>query len=203
MKTETRAFAGLRAEIANEAARIICEQGVRDYRLAKDKALQRLAPGQRGPVPSNLEIEAAVRQHMDLFDPVGVGELRRSLLATALQAMKLCAEFQPRLVGGVLSGVVTPSSVVQLHLFADSDEAVDLHLAAAGIPYDGGERRVRHPNGKYLSIPLCHFIAGEHEVELAIFDLGAVRWSPLSPIDGKPMARADRSQVARMAAGQI
>ena len=52
--------------------------------------------------------------------PLAVVALRiRKLRATALQAMKLLAQFDPRLVGGVISGAVSDANRVQLHAFLD------------------------------------------------------------------------------------
>jgi hypothetical protein len=45
-----------RLGVANEAARIMREEGVRDYLLAKRKAAQRLGITDRGALPGNDEI---------------------------------------------------------------------------------------------------------------------------------------------------
>jgi hypothetical protein len=56
-----------RLVLAQEAARIIVDHGVRDYRVAKQKAAERLGVGSRGSLPGNTEIEAAVAEHLQLF----------------------------------------------------------------------------------------------------------------------------------------
>ena len=56
-----------RQVIAQEAARIIVNHGVRDYRVAKQKAAERLGVNSRGSLPGNAEIEAAVAEHLQLF----------------------------------------------------------------------------------------------------------------------------------------
>ena len=53
-----------RKVVAQEAARIIVNQGVRDYRLAKQKAAERLGLNSRGALPSNAEIEKAVADYL-------------------------------------------------------------------------------------------------------------------------------------------
>ena len=56
-----------RVRIAQEAARIIREQGVRDYLVAKKKAAQRLAIFDRNVLPSNTEIAEALAEQQRLF----------------------------------------------------------------------------------------------------------------------------------------
>ncbi len=190
---------GLRELLAAEAARLICEQGIHDYRLAKDKALRRIG-GSRRTLPSNLEVDDAVIRYLSMYE-----ERTRALLqeyrATAIRVLTLCAPFQPRLVGDVLRGVATEFSVVQLHLFTDVPEQVDIHLANRGIPYDEDDKRFRHPDGRHIEVPSCHLLAGQHAVELAIFGADDLRWAPLSPISGKPMQRADLAAVEALQAG--
>jgi hypothetical protein len=48
-----------RQMLAQEAARIIVNQGIRDYGLAKKKAAERLGLNSRGSLPGNAEIEQA------------------------------------------------------------------------------------------------------------------------------------------------
>jgi hypothetical protein len=57
-----------RLMVAQEAARIIVNQGLRDYGLAKKKAAERLGLNTRGSLPGNAEIEQAVSEHLQLFD---------------------------------------------------------------------------------------------------------------------------------------
>ena len=87
----------MRHAVADEAARIMREQGVDDYLLAKRKAADRLGVTDASILPRNTEIEAALVAHQRLFaadrHETGLAELRRS----ALEAMRLMADFQPRL----------------------------------------------------------------------------------------------------------
>ena len=118
----------MRHAVAEEAARIMREQGVDDYLLAKRKAADRLGVTDASILPRNTEIEAALVAHQRLFaadrHESSLAELRRS----ALEAMRLMADFQPRLVGPVLAGTASPHSEINLHLFTESPEAVSLRL---------------------------------------------------------------------------
>ena len=56
-----------RRMLAQEAARIIVEQGIQDFRVAKNKAAERLGLKDRGSLPGNSEIQQAVGEHLQLF----------------------------------------------------------------------------------------------------------------------------------------
>ena len=189
----------VRERIAKEAARLMCEAGIRDFQLAKRKALQRLRiPDQRN-LPSNGEIESAVSEYQRLFrahsQPRRLAELR----GTALRAMRFLARFQPRLVGAVLSGTADEHSEVCLHLFAETAEEVGLFLLDNGVPHEHGERAMRLAGDDSERLPTCRFIAEDVPVELVIFAERARRRVPLSPVDGRPMQRAALQAVEALA----
>lgn len=192
----------LRVEIAQEAARLICEQGLRDYGQAKAKALSSRGSG-RGAAPSNQEIADCVLEYLRVFEPETWRARLLVLRETALRAMQLCRDYQPRAVGAVVNELATLRSPVQIHLFCPYDEVLDLLLDEQQIPFDAIERRYRHPGGQELRRPVCAFVAGEVEVELTPFGEDDLRWSPLSPVDGRPMTRWTEAElkqaIARMA----
>ncbi|MCK7515603.1 MAG: nucleotidyltransferase domain-containing protein [Desulfobacterales bacterium] len=70
--------------------------------------------------------------------------LRLRLLA--LSWLELFAPFRPYLVGSVLTGTVTEQSDIDLHLFADSSEEVELFLAEREIPYQPETVSIRYGN---------------------------------------------------------
>src|SRR3982074_66770 len=71
----------------------------------------------------------------------------------ALNAMLYLHEFEPRLVGAVLSGTATEHSDVQLHLFTDRAESVTIKLMDEGIPHEVTEKRVRMSAERVLAYP--------------------------------------------------
>jgi hypothetical protein len=185
----------LRQAVAEEAARIMREQGVDDYLLAKRKAAGRLGVTDASILPRNTEIEAALVAHQRLFaadrHEASLADLRRS----ALQAMRLMADFQPRLVGPVLTGTASPHSEINLHLFSDSPEAVSLRLEERGVPHEVLERRLRYERERIVSYPALRFVAGRQTVDAVVFPLDGIRQAPSSPVDGKPMRRAGAAEV--------
>ncbi|HSQ70614.1 MAG TPA: hypothetical protein VLM41_11060 [Steroidobacteraceae bacterium] len=185
----------LRAAVAEEAARIMREQGVEDYLLAKRKAAERLGVTDASILPRNREIEAALVAHQRLFasdrHQQDLAQLRRS----ALQAMQLMAEFEPRLVGPVLAGTASAHSDINLHLFADTTESVTLRLAERGVPHEILERRLRFERDRTVPYPAVRFVAGRQTVDAVVFPLDGIRQSPTSPVDGRPMRRASAAEV--------
>ena len=73
-----------RMVLAQEAARIIVEQGIEDYRSAKLKAAERLGMSTRGALPGNPEIEKAVAEHLQLFGRESHSDLLRLLRRAAV-----------------------------------------------------------------------------------------------------------------------
>ena len=192
-----------RERIAKEAARLMCEAGIRDFQLAKRKAIQRLRIADRRLLPSNEEIEAAVSEYQRLFrsdtQPQRLAVLRR----TAVRAMRFLAPFHPRLVGAVLSGTADEHSEVCLHIFAETPEEVGLFLIDKGIPHEHGERVVRLASDDTQRLPTCRFMADDVPVELVVFSARARRRVPLSPIDGRPMQRAALRAVEALAGDPV
>ncbi|RPI15922.1 MAG: hypothetical protein EHM60_03265 [Lysobacterales bacterium] len=185
----------LRQAVAEEAARIMREQGVEDFLQAKRKAADRLGVTDASILPRNTEIEAALVAHQRLFGAdrheAGLADLRRS----ALEAMRLMADFQPRLVGPVLTGTASRHSEINLHLFTESAEAVSIRLEERGIPHEVVERRLRYERDRLVSYPALRFVAGQQTVDAVVFPLDGIRQSPASPVDGKPMRRASVAEV--------
>jgi hypothetical protein len=190
----------LRSAVAQEAARLMAEHGIQDYLLAKRKAAERYGVFDGGMLPKNTEIEAALISHQRLF---GAAQHERSLQEqrqVAAEAMRVLEKFEPRLVGPVLSGSATEFADIQLHVFSDNAEAVYTHLIDGRYEYEVLERRMRLAPGRELSVPSVRFGIGEVTVEAFVFPRDGIRQAPVSPVDGKPMRRADRREVLEMLA---
>jgi hypothetical protein len=185
----------LRQAVADEAARIMREQGVDDFLLAKRKAADRLGVTDASILPRNKEIEAALMAHQRLFaadrHEADLAVMRRS----ALEAMRLMSDFQPRLVGPVLTGTASAHSEINLHLFTESPEAVSIRLEERGVPHEVLERRLRYERDRTVTYPALRFVAGRQTVDAVVFPLDGIRQAPCSPVDGKPMRRASTAEV--------
>jgi hypothetical protein len=188
----------LRQRIAQISARLMVQEGITDYQQAKHKAATQLGISHTRNLPKNSEIEAEILLYQRLFQaniqPYRLHHLRK----VALQAMQLFTAFTPRLVGSVLQGTAHQYSDITLHLFTYSSEEVALFLLEKKIPYQLTEQRFRLP--QLVSFPSFRFMAGEESIVLVVFGIDDIRWSPPSPLDGKPMRRADIQRVEQLLA---
>ena len=192
----------MRLALAQEAARVMAEHGIRDFLAAKRKAAERFGLVDSAVLPKNTEIEAALAQYQRLFVAESHAELLLTRRRAAVQAMRCLADFTPRLVGSVLSGTATAHCDVQLHLFADSAESVLINLMDQAIPYEVTERRVKMNVERVLAYPAVCFALDDQGIEATVFHADGIRQAPVSPVDGKPMRRATVAEVEALIEGQ-
>ena len=105
----------MRLHLAQRAAQILLESGNRDFHAAKQKAAQQLGAADTKSLPSNSEIELALVEYQRLFRANSQPEHLDRLRQIAIEAMRFLYEFNPRLVGSVLSGTADEHSVIRLH----------------------------------------------------------------------------------------
>jgi hypothetical protein len=185
----------LRRAMAQEAARIMAEHGIHDYLTAKRKAAERYGNPDDASWPRNTEIEAALIEYQRLFAADTHGSSLQRLRGAALNAMRRLTRFEPRLVGPVLTGTATSHSDVQLHLFSDQPELVGLELFDRGVEHEVTERRHRMNAEQVRAFPGLRFEVDGETVEATVFPLDGIRQAPVSPVDGRPMRRADMTEL--------
>ena len=195
--------AGGTVELALEAARIFVEESLTDYATAKRKAAERMGLGSRAAMPDNARVQAEVIAYQRLFGGAGYAQRLKRMRVTAVQAMKLLAEFDPRLTGGAITGAIGEAHRVQLHCFPDKAEMVDVFLADRGIESREDERDFRYSDGHIESVPMVRFDAGGIGVDVALFEPGQERRAPLSPTDGLPAKRLTLMQAEALAVEPI
>lgn len=184
-----------RVRLAQEAARIMTEHGVRDYSLAKRKAAERLGILDEEALPRNAEIEAALRERHRLFQHQAQPGWLRARRETAVAAMRFFAAFEPRLVGSVLEGTADEHSAVSLHVFSDDPHAVRHFLERHRIPYDERTRRLRHDRERGEEFPVYVFSADGITIDLTVMPRDGLRQAPLDRVDSRPMRRASLAAV--------
>jgi len=185
----------LRRQIAAEAARLIAEQGLRDYHAAKLKAASRFGLPEALPLPRNVEIEEALRQHQRLFQSDSQPRHLVRLRHAAIEAMRFFHAFEPRLVGPVLEGTADEFSAVCLHVFTDDLGELCECLQAGGIPFDLEDRRLRISRSEEANFPALAFRAGGTPIDLTAFARDGLRQAPLDRISERPMQRAALTDV--------
>ncbi|MEO7067550.1 MAG: hypothetical protein ABI114_11620 [Rhodanobacter sp.] len=186
-----------RLRIAQEAARLISEHGIRDFHHAKLKAAERLRISDTQSLPQNAEVEQALREHQRLFLAGSQPRWLHQRRLAAVDAMHFLAAFEPRLIGAVLEGTADAHSPVCLHVFSDDADAVTRYLRDNGVPAEIQARHLQHhhPDDDQTEYPVLLFNAGELPFDLTVLPRDALRQAPRDPIDDRPMRRASLSQL--------
>ncbi len=190
----------MRARVAEEAARIMIEQGIRDFAQAKRKAAERLRLGTRGALPSNAMIEERLAARQRIFESEDHPDRLATKRQLALEVMDVLADFEPRLVGTVLHGTATLNCAVELHAFSDEPELVSAVLASRGWETRSVERRSRRTRSETVRVPAYRFAIDTHDLVVEVHPRDGIRQAPLSPIDQRPMRRAGRKTVEELLA---
>jgi hypothetical protein len=144
----------LAATLAAAAARLVVEEGL-EYAAAKRRAARdvgALRGGSRVELPSNEDVEDAVREHIELFCADTQPAELQALRALALQWMERLAEFRPHLSGAVWRGTATRQSSIHLDLYADDAKAPEIALINLGIDYDTAELARGGRRGEPMSV---------------------------------------------------
>lgn len=185
----------MRLRLAQEAARILLDSGSRDFALAKRKAAEHLSAQDTRQMPSNLEIEQALAEYQRLFRADSQPQHLQRLRECAYEAMQFFEDFAPRLVGPVLSGTADVNTPVSLHVFSDTPEAINLLLMNKSIPFEAGDKRLRTREDNYQLFPMVSFFVEQVRIEVIIFPVSKRIPPPLSPVDGRPVQRANLASV--------
>ena len=185
----------LRRRVALEAARLISEHGLRDFRAAKRKAAERLGIRDEAGLPKNSEVQEALREHQRLFHGEDQPRQLRALREAACEAMRYFARFEPRLVGSVLDGTANTFSPVSLHLFCETPESVLAFLNDSGIAFDEDSRRLRLDTERSADFPVLRINQSGVDFDLTVLPLDAIRQAPLNRGGEHPMQRAALAAV--------
>lgn len=144
MKTTSSKNSQLRLRIAQVAAQLMVEHGIRDYAFAKRKAARQLGVTDTHVLPSNEEIEDALRSYHALYSPVEHDTMLRAQREQALDILKVFERFDPALVGSVLNGSATEHANIEIELYADASKEFEQFLINEGASFKVADRHGRH-----------------------------------------------------------
>jgi hypothetical protein len=133
----------MREQLAQQAAKLMAEDGITDHAFAKRKAARQLGAADTQHLPSNQEVDDALHSYRLLFQRDSHPGILYQLREEALAIMQLLESFHPYLTGSVLSGTAGEHSDINLILFSDDAKAVLLFLLKHNIEFEDGEWRVR------------------------------------------------------------
>jgi hypothetical protein len=142
----------MRARIAQLAARLMAEDGISDYGLAKRKAARQAGTPDTRNLPDNIEIEQALLEYQQLYQAEEQTQRLDTLRQAAADLMSRLRRFNPHLVGAILSGTAVRYSDVELHLFTDEVKELEMFLINEGLEFKfredryniGGQNRIVH-----------------------------------------------------------
>ncbi|MGC2518984.1 MAG: hypothetical protein WA373_07750 [Burkholderiales bacterium] len=187
----------MRTRIAMAAARIMAEDGVEDFALAKRKAARQLGAEDTQSLPKNEEIEAELRAYQSLYQGEEQRERIKHLRARALEAMRALAQFRPHLAGPVLKGTAGRYSDVDLQLFTDDSKAVEMFLLSRNIAYDISDQR-HFAGDQARAVSILKLEWQGVPVNLAIYAANDERGSLKTSMAGRPMQRAGIQVVSQL-----
>jgi hypothetical protein len=197
MSRKTNRLTGTRARIAAAAARLMAEDGIDDFALAKRKAAKQLGVTEAQSLPGNDEIEEQLRAYLELYQaeehPQRIAELRE----IALDAMKSLEQFNPYLTGPVLKGIAGPYAQIELQLFPDSVKEVEIFLLDRNLAYETQEgRRYAGDRAHAVSVLSLHWRGAP--LKLSIFDPRDERIALKTSQAGRVMDRAGIAEVGAL-----
>lgn len=188
-----------RSAIAVHAARLMAQDGIEDYGLAKRKAAKQLGIPDARRLPNNDEIDAALREYRDIYRGGEQDPRIRALREQAVRAMRELAVFDPHLTGSVLSGIAGPYAVIHLQLFTDNPKAVELFLIDRKMPYKTGQSRL-YAGHELRVLPVFSISVEGTEIELTVLDSRDLRAPVRATAEGRVIERARLPAVAALLA---
>jgi hypothetical protein len=192
-----------RARIAHLAARLMAEDGIEDYALAKRKAARAAGVPDTRALPDNDEIDAALAAYRAIYEGGEHSERVHRLREIALEAMRALAGFNPHLTGAVLKGTAGKFAPIQLQLFTDRGKALEPHLMDLRIAYRTGATRL-YAGDREREVPVYTLERDGVEIQVALLEANDQRAALCTHPGGKPLERADAAAVtALLEAGAI
>jgi len=167
--------------LAEEAARLMAEQGITEPERARRKVAERAGIDNKRLWPSNEETAALNRRREQ-----------------ALMAMRHFHLFRPRLIGDLAADYPDPGQPIRLQLFAETPDEVIYVLMNQGIRWQERQEQRRFADGSRRLLPVLTFLAGETAVELLVLPPGARSNPPLNPMDERPERGLDEAALGRL-----
>lgn len=188
-----------RGRIAHLAARLMAEDGLEDYALAKRKAARQAGLSDSRDLPSNEEVESALRTYRVLYEERAHEDRLRALRTKALAAMRLWSKFRPYLTGSVLTGTAGRYADVNLQVFTDDAKAVELFLIDRGIPYRSAQTRLYCGDERVIA-PVFTYLEDDTEIEITVLSPRELRRPLRTALEGRTIERAKPQVVEALLA---
>jgi hypothetical protein len=163
----------IRFQVAHKAAQMMAEEGISDYAFAKRKAAKFFGLMDGDALPSNDEINDAIKEHQAIFFDKEHQERLKILRLEALSLMKKLMVFNPHLTGGVLDGTAGRYPTIHIQLYADSLKEVEFFLLNHNVSYKTRDRksRTKDPMQDKKIIPILIVEGSLGSIELLIYHI--------------------------------
>jgi len=161
-----------RLSIAHKAAEIIMEEGITDYLFAKKKAAKYLGCINNQSLPSNKQIDEAIKEYQSIYLDETSPELLEKIKFEALITMKIFKDFNPHLSGHLLDGVIPRYPKIQINLFSDNLKEIEYVLLNENIPFEFNEKTRVEKLTKKKSIrlvPVIYLEGKNFPVEIKVY----------------------------------
>ena len=178
-----------RSQIAHLAARLMAEDGIEDYALAKRKAARQAGTPDTRELPTNGEIDLALREYRQIYHHDEHRDRLRELRGIAVRVMRELAQFNPYLTGSVLSGNAGRYADINLQLFTDNVKAVELYLIDLGIPYRAAQGRL-YVAGEPRTVSVYNISDEGAEIRITVLTTRELRGPLKTSPEGKAIERA-------------
>jgi hypothetical protein len=196
----------LRQLIAQQAARMMAEDGISDFAYAKKKAGRQVGAIDSNVLPSNAEIEEELKLYNSLYLSDEQPENLRDLRKNALFTMQMLERFNPHLTGSVLDGTAGLGSETHIHLFADSLKDLEMFLLNQDIPFETNEKSYRVMNDgkrdkkgeRRKTVPVFTLETNTGLIQLSVFEPDDIRVATKRAADGANAERANISEVSAL-----
>ena len=161
----------IRFQVAHKAAQMMAEEGISDYAFAKRKAAKFFGLMDGDALPSNDEINDAIKEHQAIFFDEEHEASLRILRLEALSLMKKLNAFNPHLTGAVLDGTAGRYPTIHIQIYADSMKEVEFFLLNHNIVYETRDRksRTKDPMQDKKIIPVLTLEGSMGPIELLIY----------------------------------
>ena len=186
-----------RSRIAHLAARLMAEDGIEDYSLAKRKAARQAGLPDTRELPANDEIDAALQAYQAIYHAGEHRDRLQALREKAVRAMRELAHFQPYLTGSVLNGNAGKYADIDLQVYTDNGKAVELYLIGRGIPYRATQARL-YAGAETLVVPVYTVEDEGVDIEITVLSTRELRVPVRTSPEGKAIERAKLSAVEQL-----
>jgi hypothetical protein len=199
----------LRQLIAQQAARMMAEDGISDYAFAKKKAGRQLGVVDMNCLPTNAEIAHEIKLFHEIYHADDQPEALKQLRNDALTVMQILEKFNPHLTGTVLDGTAGLHAETHIHLFADSLKDVEMFLLNSQIPYETTEKSFRVNNDKRSfkkgsdrkKVPVFTLEGPNGMIKLSVFEIDDLRLPTKHSAGGGNAGRANTEAVMTLIQG--